>query len=135
MLGHFLSRKDRGVIGSWNKEYKFKNNSLVVPLEFNYGCHGYIISRNAAIEIVDKFSPIYCPFDHITGLAEVFGIRRIIVDPPIVLQSSDFVSSIQCHDFKNEDLILFNLKRIMKLYVYNIFLKFAQNKINRYNYL
>jgi glycosyl transferase family 25 len=135
MLGHFLSRKDKGVIGSWKKICKFNHNAVVEPLEFNYGCHGYIITREAAGKIVERFSNPRCPYDHITGLSEIFGLRRLIVDPPVVFQSMEFVSSVQNEGFANENIVLFYIKRVIKKFVYNNFKSVAQKTINQYRHL
>jgi glycosyl transferase family 25 len=132
MIGHFLHRKDKGILGSFRCIKKGKYITIKNPLEPNYGTHAYIITRIGAKKIIEKYSEPLCPIDHILGVSEVFDINRKITSKPIVFQSDLFDSSIQSDGFVNQNLIVFYIKRFFKKIIYSMYIKLAVNKMKIY---
>jgi glycosyl transferase family 25 len=132
MLGHFLYRKDKGISGSFRN---VKNGNLIsvkTPLEPNYGTHAYVITKEGAKKIIDKFYKPLCPIDHVLGVSELFNIRRKITSKPIVYQSDLFDSSIQSDDFKNQKILFFYFKRGIKKIVFSLFPTLAIHRMQIY---
>jgi len=128
MLGHFLDNKKYGVITKFN----FSKNRLNIPLEFNYGAHAYILNRKSAQYILNNFSIPLCPFDHILGILEIYGLNRMIVSPPIVYQDEAFESSVQSNKFNSNTGPIFLIKRISKYLLYNLFPRIAMKHLLRH---
>lgn len=127
MLGHFLDNKNYGIVTKFN----CSRNRVSTPLEFNYGTHAYIISRNAAHKILKDFSVPLCPFDHILGLCELYGLKRLVVSPPIVKQDDLFTSSVQTEEYISDNNIGFYFKRGIKFILFNLFPSIAFKRLIR----
>lgn len=135
MLGHFLSAKSVGVITKFYSLINTDYFSISEPLEFNYGAHAYIISKKAALTMLNKFGSPLCPIDNILGLSEIFGLKRLVVSPPVVLQSSEFESSIQT--VRYPDVLSFKGKiiRLIKKIIFHISPKYQLYSLKKYRVL
>jgi glycosyl transferase family 25 len=120
MIGHFLYRKDKGISGFFQNVKNGKFVSVKIPLEPNYGTHAYVITKEGAKKIINKFSQPLCPIDHVLGVSELFNIKRKITSKPIVYQSDLFQSSIQIDDFKNQKILYFYFKRAIKIMLFSL---------------
>ncbi len=132
MIGHFLHRKDKGILGSFRNVKKGDNILIKTPLEPNYGTHAYVVTKVGAKKIIEKYSEPICPIDHILGICELFDIKRKITSKPIVFQSELFDSSIQIDGFTNQNLIIFYIKRFFKKIIYSLYTNLAINKMKIY---
>ena len=135
MLGHFLSAKSLGVITKFYSLIKTDYFSISEPLEFNYGAHAYLISKKAALTMLNKFNTPLCPIDNILGLSEIFGLKRLVVSPPVVFQSSEFESSIQTVQYPHELSYKGKIIRIIKTIILHISSKYQLYCLIKYKVL
>jgi len=133
LLGHYLLRKDRGVLGSNLKSQKFSNFKLQIPLEVSFGTHAYIISRSGAEKFISLFSVPIIAIDNIIGCCETFGFIRLIVNKPLVYQSLDFKSTIQNGEFKKDNILKFFIKKNLKRVIYFLIPAFAKRKLLKFS--
>ncbi len=132
MIGHFLYRKDKGISGFFQNVKKGKFVSVKIPLEPNYGTHAYIITKEGAKKIINKFSQPLCPIDHVLGVSELYNIKRKITSIPIVYQSDLFESGIQTNNFKNQKKVPFYFKRGIKKILFSLFPSLAVHRMQIY---
>jgi glycosyl transferase family 25 len=134
LLGHYLLRKDKGVLGSNFLSQKFSTFKLQIPLEVSFGTHAYIVSRSGAEKFISLFSVPIVPIDHVIGCCETFGFIRLIVNKPIVYQSLDFKSTIQNGEFKKNNIFLYHIKKNLKRVIYFLNPGYAKNKLLKFSY-
>ena len=134
LLGHYLLRKDKGVLGSNFLSQKFSTFKLQIPLEVSFGTHAYIVSRSGAEKFLSLFSVPLVPIDHVIGCCETFGFIRLIVNKPIVYQSLDFKSTIQNGEFKKNNIFLYHIKKNLKRVIYFLNPGYAKNKLLKFSY-
>jgi GR25 family glycosyltransferase involved in LPS biosynthesis len=134
LLGHYLLRKEKGILGSNFIPQKFSTFKLQIPLEVSFGTHAYIISRSGAEKFISLFSVPLIPIDHIIGCCETFGFIRLIVNKPIVYQSLDFKSTIQNGEFKKDNIFIYYLKKNLKRVIYLLLPAYAKSKLLKFSH-
>jgi len=132
MLGHFLAAKSEGIITKYFPLQRFGSFSLKEPLEFNYGAHGYIISNRAAEYFLINFHVPKCPIDNLLGLSEIFGLKRLVISPPVVYQSVDFDSTIQNNKYQEVLSLRGKINKILKTIILNISGKYKKYNLEKY---
>ncbi len=65
------------------------------PFELPYGSHGYIITCEAAQQLLDNAYPVKAPIDVYLGNSAAIGIRTMLLQPPCVFSDPLFLSTIQ----------------------------------------
>ncbi len=113
--------------------YSDKHLSLYLTTVTHSGC--YLVNRNAAKKLLEKFFPIIMPFDHYFSAAWEFDLKFVGVEPRIVKQNFGS-SQIKCervekfNDLKTKiSNAVFSVRRSIVHFLYNSYLV-LQNLVN-----
>ena len=93
-IGHHSKYSKREAQSKNKKELKIRNYTAGEPIEPPMGSYGYIIKKNAAVEILKYGYPIRKPFDQYIGNAPALGIRTVILSPVCVSHNYLFSTTI-----------------------------------------
>ena len=114
--------------------YSDKHLSLYFTSITHAGC--YLINRETAKKLLEKFYPIVMPFDHYFAASWEFDIKFVGVEPRIVQQGfgNSQIKSESVQNFENFGIkisnAVFNTRRAVVGFVYNLYL-YAKSLINR----
>ena len=132
MIGHFLAAKSKGIIVSFFNRNKYNGVNICKPLEFNYGAHAYVIKLSGAMKMLEKFKEPKCPIDNILGLCELYGLKRLVTETPIVFQSKDFISSIQTVKYLEDLDLIGYCKRTIKTLLFHCSNRYITYNLEKY---